>query len=155
MNDTIKVDLETGKAIDTIKFEIGNVCMIARGRNAGRVGIMQHIERYDMCRVYFFCLTSTAPTGLPTEKLLVVFCISYSIDGLHLPDTVLSDEKKVVLVGLKTENKIQNKLGAGVGAATHLCVRMFRFYCLEVLDTSDGDRVSSCLTRYRFIGDIQ
>ncbi|CAM9558604.1 unnamed protein product, partial [Hapterophycus canaliculatus] len=46
VNDTIKVDLETGKPIDTIKFEIGNVCMIARGRNAGRVGIMQHIERH-------------------------------------------------------------------------------------------------------------
>lgn len=45
VNDTIKIDLETGKPIDTIKFEIGNVCMIARGRNAGRVGIMQHIER--------------------------------------------------------------------------------------------------------------
>ena len=36
VNDTIKLDLETGKPIDTIKFEIGNVCMIARGRNAGR-----------------------------------------------------------------------------------------------------------------------
>lgn len=51
VNDTIKVDLETGKPIDTIKFEIGNVCMIARGRNAGRVGIMQHIER---CVCFFF-----------------------------------------------------------------------------------------------------
>ena len=45
VNDTIKVDLETGKPIENIKFEIGNVCMISRGRNAGRVGIMQHIER--------------------------------------------------------------------------------------------------------------
>lgn len=45
VNDTIKIDLESGKPIETIKFEIGNVCMIARGRNAGRVGIMQHIER--------------------------------------------------------------------------------------------------------------
>lgn len=45
VNDTVKVDLETGKPIETIKFEIGNVCMISRGRNAGRVGIMQHIER--------------------------------------------------------------------------------------------------------------
>ncbi|CAM9859091.1 unnamed protein product [Choristocarpus tenellus] len=46
VNDTIKVDLETGKPTDHIKFEIGNVCMINRGRNAGRVGIMQHIERH-------------------------------------------------------------------------------------------------------------
>lgn len=46
VNDTIKIDLESGKPIETIKFEIGNVCMIARGRNAGRVGIMQHIERH-------------------------------------------------------------------------------------------------------------
>ncbi|CAM9181677.1 unnamed protein product [Laminaria digitata] len=46
VNDTIKIDLESGKPIETIKFEIGNICMIARGRNAGRVGIMQHIERH-------------------------------------------------------------------------------------------------------------
>lgn len=42
----VKIDLETGKPIETIKFEIGNVCMISRGRNAGRVGVMQHIERH-------------------------------------------------------------------------------------------------------------
>lgn len=46
VNDVIKVDLETGKPIEVIKFEIGNVCMISRGRNAGRVGVMQHIERH-------------------------------------------------------------------------------------------------------------
>ncbi|CAM9871211.1 unnamed protein product, partial [Chrysoparadoxa australica] len=45
-NDTIKVDLETGKMTDIIKFEIGNLCMISRGRNTGRVGIIQHIERH-------------------------------------------------------------------------------------------------------------
>lgn len=53
VNDTIKVDIETGKPIDTIKFEIGNVCMISRGRNAGRVGVMQHIERCESCSLIF------------------------------------------------------------------------------------------------------
>ncbi|CAM9361690.1 unnamed protein product [Phaeothamnion confervicola] len=45
-NDTIKVDLETGKMVDIIKFEMGNMCMINRGHNTGRVGIITHVERH-------------------------------------------------------------------------------------------------------------
>jgi len=46
VNDTVKVDLETGKILDHIKFEIGRLCMIQRGRNAGRVGVIQHVEKH-------------------------------------------------------------------------------------------------------------
>jgi small subunit ribosomal protein S4e len=46
VNDTVKVDLESGKFTDFLKFEPGNLCMISRGRNTGRVGIIQHIERH-------------------------------------------------------------------------------------------------------------
>jgi ribosomal protein S4E len=45
-NDSIKVDLETGKMTEIIKYQIGNLCMISKGRNTGRVGIIQHIERH-------------------------------------------------------------------------------------------------------------
>ncbi len=45
VNDTVKVDLETGKIVDFIKFESGNMVMVTRGRNAGRVGILHHVER--------------------------------------------------------------------------------------------------------------
>jgi len=45
-NDTVKLDLTTGKIVDFMKFEIGNTCMVTRGANAGRVGIMTNIERH-------------------------------------------------------------------------------------------------------------
>lgn len=45
VNDTVKIDLETGKIVDFIKFENGNLVMVTRGRNSGRVGILHHIER--------------------------------------------------------------------------------------------------------------
>ena len=46
-NDTIKVNLATGTMSDIMKFELGALVMITRGRNAGRVGSMMHIERHD------------------------------------------------------------------------------------------------------------
>merc|ERR1712086_491270 len=45
-NDTIKLDLTTGKIVDFMKFEVGNSCMVTRGANAGRVGVITHIERH-------------------------------------------------------------------------------------------------------------
>jgi ribosomal protein S4E len=47
VNDTVKIDLETGKIVDVIKFEPGNLVMITGGRNAGRVGVLHHIERHE------------------------------------------------------------------------------------------------------------
>lgn len=47
VNDTVKVDLETGKVVDFIKFETGNLVMITKGRNAGRIGTLQSIERHQ------------------------------------------------------------------------------------------------------------
>lgn len=46
VNDTVKVDIETGKVLDHIKFDLGNLVMITRGHNNGRVGVIQHIERH-------------------------------------------------------------------------------------------------------------
>eukprot|EP00977_Amphora_coffeiformis_P014756 scaffold4223_cov189-Amphora_coffeaeformis.AAC.16 len=46
-NDTIKVSIATGKMSDILKFELGALVMITRGRNAGRVGSLMHIERHD------------------------------------------------------------------------------------------------------------
>lgn len=45
-NDTVKVDLETGKVLDFIKFEVGNTVMCTSGNNIGRVGTLAHIERH-------------------------------------------------------------------------------------------------------------
>jgi len=46
VNDTIKVDLSTGKITDFIKFDIGNLVMITGGRNLGRVGVITHREKH-------------------------------------------------------------------------------------------------------------
>jgi len=45
VNDTIKLDLTTGKVVDFLKYEVGNTCMITRGANMGRVGTLVKTER--------------------------------------------------------------------------------------------------------------
>merc|ERR1719160_1117893 len=45
-HDTVKVNIETGKIEDFVKFEQGNVCMISGGNNIGRVGILTHREKH-------------------------------------------------------------------------------------------------------------
>uniref|UniRef100_A0A7R9ZR30 40S ribosomal protein S4 n=1 Tax=Craspedostauros australis TaxID=1486917 RepID=A0A7R9ZR30_9STRA len=47
VNDTVKVDISTGKMSDILKFELGALVMITRGHNAGRVGSLMHIEKHD------------------------------------------------------------------------------------------------------------
>ena len=46
VNDTVKLDIESGKIVDFVKFDSGNVCYITGGRNMGRVGIITHRERH-------------------------------------------------------------------------------------------------------------
>merc|ERR1712193_315992 len=40
MHDTVRVDVATGKILDYVKFEAGNVVMINAGNNIGRVGVI-------------------------------------------------------------------------------------------------------------------
>jgi small subunit ribosomal protein S4e len=46
VNDTIKIALSDSKILEHIKFQVGNLCMIVGGRNLGRVGIVQLIEKH-------------------------------------------------------------------------------------------------------------
>ncbi|KAJ1555901.1 40S ribosomal protein S4 [Cladochytrium tenue] len=46
VNDTVKIDIETGKVTEFIKFETGNLAYITGGRNMGRVGVITHRERH-------------------------------------------------------------------------------------------------------------
>ena len=46
VNDTVKVDIATGKILSFIKFEAGKMAMITKGRNAGRVGTIMHVEKH-------------------------------------------------------------------------------------------------------------
>nr|BAK03384.1 predicted protein [Hordeum vulgare subsp. vulgare] len=45
-NDSVKLDLESGKITDFVKFDIGQVVMVTGGRNMGRVGVIVHRERH-------------------------------------------------------------------------------------------------------------
>ena len=47
VNDTIKVDIETGKMSEFVKFETGNLAMISGGKNTGRVGVIVSREKHQ------------------------------------------------------------------------------------------------------------
>jgi small subunit ribosomal protein S4e len=46
VNDTIRLNIETSKIEDYIKFDSGNLVMITGGHNLGRVGVIQSRERH-------------------------------------------------------------------------------------------------------------
>merc|ERR1712031_93035 len=46
IHDVVKVDIETGKAIDLVKFESGATAMITKGQNQGRVGTIVSREKH-------------------------------------------------------------------------------------------------------------
>jgi len=46
VNDVVKIDLSTGKVIGFLKFEVGQLAMITRGANTGRVGEVTRIEKH-------------------------------------------------------------------------------------------------------------
>jgi small subunit ribosomal protein S4e len=46
VHDVVKVDLESGKIVDSIKFDVGMTCMITKGRNTGRVGTIVSVEKH-------------------------------------------------------------------------------------------------------------
>lgn len=52
VNDTLRVDLNTGKVLESLKFEVGCMVMVTQGHSVGRVGIVTAIEKnvgsYDM-----------------------------------------------------------------------------------------------------------
>jgi len=47
VNDTIKLDLTTGKIVDHAKFDLGNMVMITRGANIGRIGVIANVEKHQ------------------------------------------------------------------------------------------------------------
>jgi len=47
VNDSVKVDIGTGKMSDILSFDLGALVTLTGGRNAGRVGVLQHVERHE------------------------------------------------------------------------------------------------------------
>jgi len=46
VNDTVKINLETGKVTKFVPFKVGNLCMITGGHNTGRIGEIIQRERH-------------------------------------------------------------------------------------------------------------
>lgn len=46
VNDTIKFDLVEGKIVDILPFEIGNMAMVTRGHNMGRIGVITAKDKH-------------------------------------------------------------------------------------------------------------
>ena len=46
VNDSVRLDINTSKILDYMKFDIGNVVMISGGNNIGRVGVIAHLEKH-------------------------------------------------------------------------------------------------------------
>jgi len=46
IGDTVKFDISAGTIVDVNTFDIGNVCMITRGANRGRIGTLSNIEKH-------------------------------------------------------------------------------------------------------------
>jgi len=46
VHDTVKIDLATGKQSGHIKFDVGNLVMVTRGNNIGRVGVIVSREKH-------------------------------------------------------------------------------------------------------------
>jgi len=45
-NDTVALDLKTGKITGHLKFDIGNLALVTKGANVGRVGVIQTKEKH-------------------------------------------------------------------------------------------------------------
>jgi len=45
-HDTVKFDIKTNKIIGHLKFEIGNLAMVTRGANIGRIGVITNKEKH-------------------------------------------------------------------------------------------------------------
>jgi len=46
VDDTIMLDMESGKIKDFVKFDIGNLAIMTGGANRGRVGVIYHNEKH-------------------------------------------------------------------------------------------------------------
>jgi small subunit ribosomal protein S4e len=46
VNDTVRVNLVTGQITGSIKFQTGNLCLVNRGANRGRIGTLLNVEKH-------------------------------------------------------------------------------------------------------------
>ena len=48
VNNTVKIDIVCGKMTGfSLEFKVGAMVTLTRGRNAGRIGQLMHVERHE------------------------------------------------------------------------------------------------------------
>jgi len=47
VSDVLKIDIATGKPVQHLKFEVGALCMVTKGANQGRIGVIESKERHE------------------------------------------------------------------------------------------------------------
>lgn len=61
-DDTIMLDIETGKIKDFVKFDIGNLAIMTGGSNQGRVGVIVSVERHKGSFHIVYCKDAAGNT---------------------------------------------------------------------------------------------
>ena len=83
VNDTIKFDIESGKIVDFVKFDTGNVVMVTGGRNMGRAGVIVHRERhiggFDIVHVKDALERTFATRYVSTTRFAFLFLLTVGI----------------------------------------------------------------------------
>ena len=111
IHDTIKFNFVENKIVETYKFEAGNIAMIIRGNNVGRVGSIvsheHHAGSYDIIH-----LKDRSGNEFTTRLQNVFFIGNGNKEAISLPKnkglriTVLEEREKRLA---KAENKGQDK----------------------------------------------
>lgn len=73
MNDSIKLNLESGEVDGVVKYENGASVFIQGGNNIGRVGVLQHVEHHPGS--YEIANIRDARGHVFSTRLENVFCI--------------------------------------------------------------------------------
>lgn len=73
MNDSVKLNLETGEVDGVVKYENGASVFIQGGNNIGRVGVLQHVEHHPGS--YEIANIKDSRGHVFATRLANVFCI--------------------------------------------------------------------------------
>jgi len=119
VNDTVKVDIATGKVISFLKFEVGKTAMVTKGRNTGSVGVILKTEHHPGS---FDIVTMRDAAGntfsTRLENVFVIGQGSATAHGAPATEVSLPKGKGVRLSILEERDMIERKRNKGAATTT-------------------------------------
>merc|ERR1712072_840328 len=100
LHDIIKLDIATNKCVDMLKFEVGAQCVVTKGQNQGRIGVItgreKHVGSFEIVHI------KDSKGRSFSTRLCNVFPISAKDDetlislprGKGVRDNILEERKK-------------------------------------------------------------